>query len=327
VFNGMPVFCAGNPQAGFEEERQILPAPSPKRVMIIGAGLAGLEAAVTAAQMGHTVELYDQDSDIGGQIWIAGAPPHKKELLEFIRYYRAMISKYNIPLYLNTRIGMEDIKTKQPDYVIIAEGAQPMLPKIDGIDRPGVMNSWQVLKENPPLGREVAIIGGGAVGLETALFAAAKGTINPEILHFLFEYDAEPCERLRELMFTGTSRVTVFEMLPKAGTDIGKSTKWVLFDKLNRYGVNILTAAKVLSIKESKLEFEQNGEIKTFPFDSVIVASGSRAVQELSGKIGDLGIPYATVGDCIEPGKINDAIHGGFLAAMGVDKIQDHQDL
>ncbi len=309
IFNGMPVFCAGNPLAGFEEERRIQPTSSPKRVMIVGAGIAGLEAAVTAVQMGHSVEIYDKDSDIGGQLWIAGAPPHKKELLEFIRYYRAMIHKHHIPLFLNKTIRIEDIQARKPDYAIIAEGAQPLLPKISGIDGPSVLTSWDVLKNNPPLGKQVAIIGGGAVGLETALFVAAKGTISPEILHFLFE-----------LMFNGTSQVTVFEMLPKAGADIGKSTKWVLFDKLNHYGVNILTNAKVISVETGKITFEQSGEIKTVPFDSVIVASGSRAVQNLSIKIGDLNIPYATVGDCIKPGKINDAIHGGFLAALGIDR-------
>lgn len=320
VFNGMPVFCAGNPQAGFEKDRQILPTTSPKRVMVIGAGLAGLEAAVTAAQIGHKVEIYDKDSDIGGQLWIAGAPPHKKELLEFIRYYGAMITKYDIPLYLNTKISVDDIANKHPDYVIVAEGAKPLLPNIKGINTPGVMTSWQVLKENPPMGKEVAIIGGGAVGLETALFVAAKGTISPDILHFLFEYEAETSERLRELMFSGTSRVTVFEMLPKAGADVGKSTKWVLFDKLNRYGVKILTQAKVLSIGERKLTFDQAGELKTLPFDSIIVASGSQTVRELSDDIKKLNIAYSTVGDCIKPGKINDAIHGGFLAALAVDK-------
>jgi 2,4-dienoyl-CoA reductase (NADPH2) len=327
IFNGMPVFCAGNPQAGFEEERRIIPTHSPKRVMVVGAGLAGLEAAVTATQMGHRVELYDKDSDIGGQVWIAGAPPHKKELLEFIRYYRAMIHKYNIPLHLNTAIRIDDIRSKKPDYVIIAEGAKPLLPKIKGIDGPGVLTSWQVLKENPPLGKNVAIIGGGAVGLETALFVAAKGTISPEILQFLFEYEAESCERLRELMFNGTSRVTVFEMLPKAGADVGKSTKWVLFDKLNHYGVKILTDAKVVAIEKGRLTFQQAGEIKSMPFDSVIAASGSQAAQELSKEIEKLNIPFKTVGDCIKPGKINDAIHGGFLSALGIDKAYDHQDL
>ncbi len=164
----------------------------------------------------------------------------------------------------------------------------------------------------------MAIIGGGSVGLETALFVAAKGTISPEILHFLFEYDAETTDRLKELMFNGTSFVTVFEMLEKPGKDMGKSTRWVLMDKLDRYGVNIQTDAKVLSIKNGIVTYEQKDTIKKQKFDTVVMASGSQPVQDLSKKIESLNIPYATVGDCIAPGKINDAIHGGFLAAMEI---------
>ena len=127
VFNGLPVFCAGNPRASYEGERKIIKTSAPKRVMIVGAGLAGLEAAITAAKIGHQVELYEKDSDIGGQVWIAGAPPHKNELFEFIRFYRTMIRKLDIPLFLNTSVDIELICEKKPDYLIVAEGAKPLL--------------------------------------------------------------------------------------------------------------------------------------------------------------------------------------------------------
>ncbi len=150
---------------------------------------------------------------------------------------------------------------------------------------PGLFNAWEVLRDNPLLGKRVAIIGGGAVGLETALFVAAKGTITPEILHFLFTYEAESIERLRELMFQGASRVTVFEMLPKAGKDVGKSTKWILTDNLKRYGVKVNTGTKVISIRGGTLSCEKDGESFQEVFDSVILASGSRPVQQLSSDI------------------------------------------
>ena len=164
----------------------------------MGAGAGGLEAAITAAICGHQVEIYEKDSDIGGQLWIAGAPPHKQEILEFIRYYRAQIHKHQIPLHLNTSVDSNVVKQQSPDYVILAEGAEPLLPQIDGYDDPRVYSAWQVLKGNPVLGKSVAVIGGGSVGLETAVFIAAKGTITPEILHFLFSYEAVSPERLRE---------------------------------------------------------------------------------------------------------------------------------
>jgi 2,4-dienoyl-CoA reductase (NADPH2) len=327
VFSGKPVFCIGNPRAGFETGRNIQKTGAPKRVMIVGAGPAGLEAAVTATQAGHCVELFEKSSDIGGQLWMAGAPPHKREILEYIRYYWAMVRKLQIPLYLNTVVDMSLIQSKKPEFVMIAEGAESLIPPIPGAIDPGVFNAWEVLRGNPLLGKRVAIIGGGAVGLETALFVAAKGTITPEILHFLFTYEAESVERLRELMFQGSSRVTVFEMLPKAGKDVGKSTKWILTDNLKRYGVKVNTSTKVISIQNGTLTYEKDGESFQETFDSVILASGSRPVQRLSREIESLKIPFVVIGDCIKPGKINDAIHAGFLAAAGIGTVCQEKPL
>lgn len=318
IMSGQPAFCVANPFASFEGEREIKKTGAPKNVMVVGAGLAGLEAAVTAAMAGHNVELYDKSDDIGGQMWIAAAPPHKQELLEFLRYYRAMLNKYNIKVHLKTEVDTNLIKEKNSEYLIIAEGAEPLIPPVEGTDDPSVMTSWKVLKDNPLLGKEVAVVGGGSVGLETALFIASKGTITPETLYFLFTYEAESVERLRELMFRGASRVTVFEMLPKAGKDVGRSTRWVLLGELDRFGVTIHTNAKVASINNGILTYEKNGKAEQQQFDNVILASGSRPVQHLSSEVEHLGIPYATVGDCIKPGKIDDAIHGGFLAALDI---------
>lgn len=318
VFSGRPVYCVGNPQAGFEAERKIETTKTPKKVMIVGAGAAGLEAAVTAKQAGHYVELYEKNDDIGGQLWLAGAPPHKQEIWEFIRYYRAMINRHQIPLFLNTKVTAALIAEKKPDYIIIAEGAEPAVPPVDGTDDPRVLSAWKVLRENTPLAKNVAIIGGGAVGLETALFVAAKGTLSPEILHFLFAYEAETPERLRELMFSGTHTVTVFEMLNKIGKDVGKSTRWIVFDNLQRYGIKIITGAKVLSVRNGAVLFEKDGNKDEMQFGNVILASGSRPVKKLTTEVSALGIPFTTVGDCIAPGRINDAIHGGFLAALKI---------
>ena len=318
VFNGRPVFCVGNARAGFEGQRQLLKTDNPRKVMVVGAGAGGLEAAVTAAICGHRVELFEKDADIGGQLWIAGAVPHKQEILEFIRYYRSQIRKHQIPLHLNTPVDTDVVKQQNPDYVILAEGAEPLLPHIDGYDDDRVLSAWQVLKSNPVLGKSVAVIGGGSVGLETALFIAAKGTITPETLHFLFAYEAVSPERLRELMFQGSSKVTVFEMLPKVGQDVGKSTRWILFDNLKRFKVSVKTGTTVTSVRNGSVKFKKDDKEEAMQFDHVVLASGSQPVAGLSAKVKKLGIPFATVGDCIRPGKLNEAIHGGFLAAINI---------
>lgn len=318
IFSGRPVFCIGNARAGFEGVRQIVASSRVKHIMVVGAGVAGLEAAVTAKMAGHRVEIYEKDNHIGGQIWIAAAPPHKEELLEYVRYYRAMLKKYEIPVHLNTRVDLDLIKQIHPDHVMIAQGAVPIVPAITGADDPSVLCAWDVLKNNPCLGRTVAVIGGGAVGLETAFFVACKGTITPEMIHFMVSYDALDLERLKHYMFNGSSRVTVFEMLPRAGQDLGKSTRWILMDNLKKYGVHVNTCTTVISIKNGVVEFKNGENTIKKQFDNVILASGSMPVNDIEKQMNLSEIPFSVIGDGFKPGKINNAIHDGFLAAIAI---------
>jgi 2,4-dienoyl-CoA reductase (NADPH2) len=318
IFSGSPVFCLGNPRASFEAKRVVTKTDSPKNVMVVGAGVGGLEAAVIAKQRGHRVEIYERDDRIGGQLWLAGAPPHKQELLGFVRYYQAMLDKYDIKVTFNTEVTKALIKDKNPDHIIVAEGAEPLVPPIDGVDDPCVYTSWKILRDNPKLGKKVAVIGGGAVGLETAHFIASKGTMTPDVLHFLFRYDAVPVEKLKEYIFSGSSKVTIFEMLPKTGMGVGRSTKWILFGNLDKHGVKTNTSAKVLSVKKGRVKFEIEGKIREELFDNVVIASGSKSVRKVSQEIEKLGIPHTIIGDGVEPRQLNDAIHGGFLAALAL---------
>ncbi|MGM0454051.1 MAG: FAD-dependent oxidoreductase, partial [Thermodesulfobacteriota bacterium] len=261
---------------------------------------------------------YEKDAKIGGQLRIAGVPPHKGELLGLIPFYEAMVRKHNVCLHVNTPVDAAFIRAEAPDHIIVAEGAEPVCPPIDGIDDACVVSAWEVLKTDPFLGEDVAVIGGGAVGLETALLAAEKGTISPETLYFLFNHEAESVERLRELMNTGTSRVSVFEMLPRVGSDVGKSTKWVLMHELTRLGVTLHTQTRVTGIQDGVLTFEKDGTVSRQRFDHVINAAGARPVNDIAARIEPLGIAYSVIGDAVEPGRMNDAIHGGYLAATAI---------
>ncbi len=319
IFSGQPVFCIVNPRTGFEGERTIEKARRPGVVMVAGAGPAGLEAAVRAAEAGHEVHLYEKSGDIGGQLRIACAPPHKEELSEIVRFYRAMIARRGINLHLNTILTVDMVSSGGPDYVIVAEGARPVIPACAAGDR-GVLSSWDVLAGDPATGDEVAVIGGGSVGVETALFVASKGTISPEILHFLFVYGGEKEERLRDLATRGTKKVTVFEMGPKPAADMGRSTRWVLMKEAARYGVEVLTDAKVVSVMDGVVEFERDGRQSSRRFDTVIVSAGARSERRLADEMEKTGIPFRVVGDCVAPGKIDGAIHGAFLAVMELEK-------
>ncbi len=320
LFSGRAVQCLANSRVGFEADRIIGKTDKPMNVMVIGAGPGGMEAAYRAAEAGHKVELYDRKDEIGGQLWIAGTPPHKQEIWELIRFYDTMLDKFEIEVFLEHDVDIDFIKEKNPDYVIVAEGAEPLVPPIDGIDGDTVVNAWEMLENDPKIGEKVAVIGGGAVGLEVAEFIASKGTIDEDTLSFLFKYHAEDEERLHELQKKGTKDVTVFEMMPKVGKGVGKSTKWILLGNIEALDVNIVTDAKVTSIKGGTITYEREGNSESVIFDTVINAAGSRSVRKISDAIEATGIPFAIVGDCVEPRLINNAIHEGFLAVMEMAK-------
>ena len=321
IFSGRPVFCVANSRAGFEGQRHIEKAAKPLNVIVIGAGPAGMEAAYRAAEAGHHVELYEKKDEIGGQLWIAGTPPHKQELWELIRFYDTMLDKYEVDVFLEQDVDLDFIREKKPDFIIVAEGAEPMQPPIEGIDDDTVIDAWTILEEDPKIGTRVAVIGGGAVGLEVAEFIASKGTIDAETSCFLFRYNAEDMERIHELQRKGTKEVTVFEMMPKMGTGVGKSTKWILLGNIDALEVESITAAKVTSIKNGAITFERDGKVETRTFDTIVNAAGSRSVRRVSEVIGETGIPFATIGDCVEPRQINHAIHEGYLAVMNLSDL------
>jgi 2,4-dienoyl-CoA reductase (NADPH2) len=318
IFSGRSVFCIANPMDGFETERESVKTDSPKHVMVVGAGVAGLEAAVTLTERGHRVTVYEQQGDIGGQIHLASAPPYKQELMEFVRYYRAKIKRHHILLKLRTKVDTALIEKVHPDHVMIAEGAEPEVLPIRGVGDPEVVSAWEVLQGKAGLGENVAVVGGGLVGLETALYIASKGTITPEVLYFLMANDAVAPERLKELMFRGMSLVTVFEMLPKVGQDVGKSTKWILMGNIKKFGVKVVTSAVVTSVSNGTVVYGKDGETVEREFDTVVLAPGVKSREILSKKMETLGIPFTVIGDGAKPGKIDHAIHGGFLAALEV---------
>ncbi|NLB52934.1 MAG: FAD-dependent oxidoreductase [Syntrophomonadaceae bacterium] len=315
LFNFRPSICAVNARTGFEGERKIKKAQDPIRVLVIGAGPAGLEAAYRAAQAGHNVEIYEKARQIGGQLWLAGTPPHKQDFLKLISFYEEMLQLYKVSTFLGREVTSDLINQRKPDHIIAAEGAEIAVPAIKGFENPDVVSAWEVLKGNIIPGKKIAIIGGGAVGLETALFLASKGTISPETLHFLFRYEAEKTERLRELICKGAHEVTVFEMLPAIGKGLGRSTRWIVLDNIHRYELKVITEAKIIEVKNGEVWFEK-GSLQSLKFDTVINATGSKPVRKIAQMLGTTGIPYSVIGDSVRPAGIMEAIHQAYLTVM-----------
>lgn len=157
------------------------------------------------------------------------------------------------------------------------------------------------------------VVGGGSVGLETAIYLAAKGTISPDQLHFLTLHEAESPEVLRELLLKGVKKITVIEMLRRIGQDIGPSTRWVLLKELQLRGVEIITQAKMTDIRPGEITYtDSKGEEITIPADSVVLAMGSRPENSLAKKLEDSGAKVVVIGDAKKIGRISNAIDDGF---------------
>ncbi len=318
LFSGKPVECLCNAQVGYEGERKIHRVRKPKSVVVLGAGPAGLEAAVTAARRGHHVTVYDTADDIGGQLPLVAAPPGREEFGRLLDFYRKQVKKLGINLKLGKKISMQAIRKNKPNAVLLATGSSQIVPDIPGTDRPEVVMAWDALLDRVELGEKVAVIGGGAVGIETAIAIASRGTLDGESLKFLLKHEAEDTDTLKELVNRGSHQVTVIEMLEKIGKDIGMVNRWVFLKELKLLGVNSITGATVKAIGDEGVVYEKEGETLAELADSVVLALGSKPNDELEKELKQAGFQYEKIGDVKETRKIIDAVHEGFLAAYKI---------
>ena len=187
-----------------------------------------------------------------------------------------------IPVVLNCKVDEALILKEKPEALILATGALPLEPPIPGMNLPHVAGAWDVLEDKVGTGKHVAIIGGGAVGVETALFLAEKGTMPAEIIKFLLVNKAETPEPLFDMATRGSKKVCLIEMTDRMGKDIGKSTRWGMMQDLGRFNVETVTDAKVVRITETGLEIEQHGKINALGFDTVVVAAGAVSYNPLA---------------------------------------------
>jgi 2,4-dienoyl-CoA reductase (NADPH2) len=313
VFQLRGVGCMVNPRAGREAETEITPTESAKKILVIGAGPAGCSFAVTAAERGHKVTICEKEQQIGGQVhWFA--PSTRKHDFPFlIDYFKAMLDKHGVEVRTGTEVTSELIAREKPDLVIVATGAAPFRPPIDAVDAPQVFQAWDVLKGRVQTGHDVVVVGGGSVGLETAVYLASKGTISPEQLYFLVMHNAESPEVLRDLCLQGTKKVTVIEMLPKIGQDIGMSTRWVLMKDIKMRGIDVVTSARMKDIQPDSIVYtDAKGEDHIIRADNVILAMGSRPENTLSKALEQAGCNVVVIGDANKVGKISSAIDEGF---------------
>ena len=318
VFKLLPVTCLVNPRAGREKETPVTRTPSKKKVVVVGGGPAGLMAAFTAARRGHQVVLYDRNPELGGQIPLAALPPGRQELATLVRDLAYQLGLYDVEVNSDQEVTLTLLQDLSPDAVVVATGALPLTPDLPGIARPQVVGAWEVLTGRVDVESPVVIIGGGAVGCETALLLARQGTISPEILYFLFENQAETPEILYPLITRGNQDITILEMMGKIGRDLGASTRWSIIQDLARRGIKEMVSAKAVEITPEAVVVEKEGETISLPARSVILAVGVASVNELYEEIKDRFKEVYLIGDAKKPRKALEAVREGLEVGLKI---------
>ena len=280
--------CAVNPQAGQERERRILPASAPRKILIVGGGPAGLEAARVLALRGHRPALYEKRAELGGQLNLAAIPPHKEEIRNILDYLVFQVKKLNVRLHLNCEATGETVSREDPDVILLAAGALPLLPSIPGLTEEKLFTVEEALRGRRSLGKKVLVVGGGMVGCEVSEFLASQG-----------------------------KEVTIVEILPEVAATMEGHNRWLLLERLNKLSVQIFTKSEVRSLQGNQAVICRAGKNFEMETDGIVPAMGSRANRSLS-VFESCGLPCYTIGDAVETRDIAAAVHEGFRAAMEI---------
>lgn len=260
-----------------------------RRVWIIGAGPAGLSAALAASGRGCAVEVFERDDAPGGQIRPASRPPHKEAFMDWVSWAVNRLERRNVPIRFREEITDQRLLSEKPDAVILASGALPALAEIPGIDSAHVVDARDVLTGRVGLKDPAVILGAGYVGMETADFLIGKGI-----------------------------RVVVLEM--QAVPPVGKFTAhgYWLHKRIRDGGGRLIFGAEVTNICSDTVSFVQKDQERREPAAMVVTAMGARSENGLEAVLKDLGIPCQTIGDAKSPRRLLEAIHEGHKAGRGI---------
>jgi NADPH-dependent 2,4-dienoyl-CoA reductase/sulfur reductase-like enzyme len=294
-----PLRCSLNATVGRDPEAcRLERAVTPKRVLVIGGGPAGMEAARVAALRGHRVTLYERGPRLGGMLDVAATPPGKEKLNWITEYFAHELPRLGVVVYLGKALDAEKVRALNPDVVIVATGSEFAIPDVPGTDGSNVLVAQELLaRQMRCTGQRFAIVGGGMLGLETAEYLAAQG-----------------------------NDVTVLKRYETIGRDIEPLYRDYLLRELKEHGVEIVTRVEVEAIHaDGVLVRDDAGGERVVPADRVVLARGAKPSSELAQTIQDLD--PIVIGDAVQPRKIINAIEEGYLAARAIGGSQSSEEL
>ncbi|WP_448553548.1 oxidoreductase [Thalassotalea montiporae] len=295
VFKQQRASCLVNPEACYETELTFSNTKQQKRIAVVGAGPAGLAFSVYASKRGHSVEIFDAASEIGGQFNFAKQVPGKEEFYETLRYFRVQLENLNVPVHLNTWQTAESLAEAGFDEVVLATGIKPRELDIPGIDNDKVMTYLEVLRDKKPVGQKVAVIGAGGIGFDVSMFLTEKSGLVDNIDEWLKEWGVDrnyetggalapmvshQAERQVYLMQRKTTKV---------GAGLGKTTGWIHRASLQKKGVNMMPGCSYKEINDRGIVIEINGDQQLIEVDNVIVCAGQEPNRDLQQGLVDLG--------------------------------------
>jgi 2,4-dienoyl-CoA reductase (NADPH2) len=302
VFVHKTVSCLLNPRAGHETTLVIGPTRRTKRVAVVGAGPAGLAAAVTAAQRGHDVTLFEAGDAIGGQFDLARRIPGKEEFSETIRYYTRMLGKHGVDVRLRTRATVDSLSGF--DEVVLATGVEPRIPDIPGIDHPMVLSYAEAIT-GKPVGKTVAVVGAGGIGFDVSEFLVTGQSSTLNLKEWKAEWGAADPQEARGALTTPIPAPAVREvyLLQRTkgaqGKGLGKTTGWVHRASLKAKGVQQLSGVNYERIDDDGLYISfgpGRSDPRLLEVDNVVICAGQESVRDLEEGLRSNGVEPHMIG-------------------------------
>lgn len=309
TFAGKLTSCLVNPRACHETELTIEPAQTPKRVAVVGGGPAGLATAVTAASRGHSVVLFEQRSELGGQFNYARKIPGKEEFNETLRYYRVMLEKYAVEVRLNTTASAETLADF--DEVVMATGVQPRELSLPGHDHDKVLSYAEAIESPERVGRKVAVIGAGGIGFDVSELLAHQGHPALDIAEWCDEWGVDLAVGERGGLKAPTPPTVPRDIVmlqrktSKPGKYLGKTTGWVHRASLKQRGVKTLTGCEYLKIDDEGLHIRRDGVDQVLAIDSIVVCAGQESVRDLLAPLERVGTAVHIIGGADEASELD----------------------